>query len=114
MRGVNCPSCFPELAFITANPTIFTDVPILRNQRQEMAQALANGIFDFFNIVPQNSIDEVEEMRFNSIDEVPGWAQPTIQKLINLGHLQGDERGLDLSLDMIRMLVINDRAGLYD
>ena len=46
---------------------------------------------------------------------MPEWAKPTIQKLMDKDLLQGDEKGrLGLTMDMIKMCVINDRAGLYD
>lgn len=51
--------------------------------------------------------------RFNTIDAVPSWARPTVQKLIDKGVLNGNGESLDLSLDMLRIFVINDRAGLY-
>jgi len=57
--------------------------------------------------------NEVGEMRYNTIAEIPEWARPTIQKLVERGILQGDGQGLDLSLDMVRMLVIIDRAGQF-
>lgn len=60
---------------------------------------------------------EVEvEMRYNNLNEIPSWAKPTIQKLIDKQLLKGNdggEKGLDLSLDMLRIFVINDRSGLY-
>ena len=37
----------------------------------------------------------------------------TIQKLINKGYLSGNGQNLDISEDMLRVLVINDRAGVY-
>lgn len=47
-------------------------------------------------------------------DNMPAWAKPTITKLINKGYLKGDEEGkLNLDDNMLRMLVINDRAGIY-
>ena len=60
--------------------------------------------------------------RFNHVSACPDWAQPTIRKMIAKGLLGGsgakDENGLpadlDLSLDMIRIFVTNDRAGVYD
>ena len=59
--------------------------------------------------------EEENEMRFQKLEEMPGWAQPTIAKLLERRHLQGDSAGnLNLSEDMIRLLVINDRAGLYE
>lgn len=48
-------------------------------------------------------------------DNMPDWAKPTITKLMDKGFLKGDEEGkLNLDENMLRMLVINDRAGLYD
>ena len=48
-------------------------------------------------------------------DNMPDWAKPTITKLMSKGYLKGDEEGkLNLDDNMLRMLVINDRAGLYD
>jgi len=52
--------------------------------------------------------------RFNTLDSLPDWAKPTIEKMINKGLLNGNGASLDISLDMIRIFVINDRAGLYN
>ena len=66
---------------------------------------------------------EDEEVRYNKIADMPGYAQPTIMKLCDKNYLRGqggprDEEGrpadLDLSLDMIRVLVILDRKGTFD
>lgn len=47
-------------------------------------------------------------------DNMPDWAKPTITKLMAKGYLKGDEEGkLNLDDNMLRMLVINDRAGIY-
>lgn len=54
-------------------------------------------------------------MIYNYIDgNMPDWARPTVQKLVDKGMLQGDENGLNLTDSDLRHLVINDRAGLYD
>ena len=54
-------------------------------------------------------------MIYNYIDEnMPEWARPTIQKLVDKGILKGDGNGLNLTDELLRMLVINDRAGIYD
>ena len=58
--------------------------------------------------------EEVEEMRYNTVAECPDWARETVQKLINKGYLGGDGQSLDLSRDMVRILVIQDRAGSFD
>lgn len=61
-------------------------------------------------------------IRYNTVAELPDWAKPTILQLIGRKAIQGrgaplDADGnptdMDLSLDMVRMFVINDRAGAY-
>jgi len=51
---------------------------------------------------------------YNYVDEMPEWAKPTILKLYQKGILKGtgDER-LELTMPMIRLFVVNDKAGLY-
>ncbi len=56
---------------------------------------------------------EEDEMRYNTVEECPEWARNTIKKLVRKGYLSGDGKNLDLSYDMVRMFVINDRAGVY-
>lgn len=51
--------------------------------------------------------------RYNTIEEMPEWAKPTIEKLVNASILNGTGAGLDLSMDIIRLLVILDRAGMF-
>ena len=57
---------------------------------------------------------EVDEVRYNTVEECPSWARETIQKLIDKGYLGGNGQSLDLSHDMVRVLVIQDRAGNFD
>ncbi len=66
---------------------------------------------------------DMDTERYDGLDDLPKWARPTVQKLIERGFLKGTggkpdkdgyPTGLDLSADMVRLLVINDRAGVYD
>ena len=57
---------------------------------------------------------EVDEVRYNTVAECPSWARETIQKLVDKEYLNGTGEGLDLSADMVRLLVILDRAGNFD
>ena len=51
---------------------------------------------------------------YDTVDAVPAWGKATVQKLVNKGFLQGDDQGkLALTTDLLRLLVINDRARLY-
>lgn len=64
---------------------------------------------------------EEEEMRFNKLKNIPeGEFHNVIKELIENGYLKGtysaediEETEVDLSYDMLRLLVINYRAGLY-
>ena len=58
--------------------------------------------------------EEEDVMRYQKISEIPSWGKATVDKLIKMGVIQGNTKGLDLSEDMLRVLVYNDRAGLYD
>ena len=54
--------------------------------------------------------DDEDMVRYNTIDDVPDWAQGTVRALMDAGALQGDEHGcIDLSRDMIRGMVIGKR-----
>ena len=71
-----------------------------------------------YDTEPENNGEEetnmVNEIRYNTIEEMPDYAKATIGKLVNKGFLKGTGDGLDLSLDMVRMFVIFDRAGMFD
>ena len=73
---------------------------------------------DFKNrITDTNGDDEPveKEMIYNYIDDnMPEFARPTIQKLCDKGYLKGDSNGLNLKYDMLRLLTILDRAGVFD
>ena len=56
---------------------------------------------------------DVTEKIYNTVNDLPEWAKATIEKLISKGILNGASKGLNLNETMLRILVINDRAGLY-
>lgn len=69
------------------------------------------------NEVRKIAKDEIAKARelYDSIDECPAWARETVRKLADKGILQGEDGGrLGLTYDLMRLLVINDRAGVYD
>lgn len=53
-------------------------------------------------------LSENMEKRYNKISELPAWAKPTIQKLVNDRKI-ADGNKLDMSEDMLRVLVILNR-----
>lgn len=80
--------------------------------RKNCPQTFTSADWDKFKIDIQT---EESEMIYNYIDEnMPEWARPTIQKLVDKGLLKGDEQGrLGLNDTMLKIFVVNDRAGLY-
>lgn len=69
----------------------------------------------------QTLINEIEKLRdkqeivYHYTVTVPEWGRPTIQKLLDKGLYKGvSASDLNLPESLLRVLVINDRAGLYD
>lgn len=88
---------------------------------------------NFFKTWEDDAMTQEEQRKFNALveqvekltkekeriyhytEELPGWARPTIQKLLNKGLYSGaSESDLNLPETLMRTLVINDRAGIYN
>ncbi len=95
-RGVASNHADPELLWRTYGMGYTMD-----DFRADVAAKMAAG----------NTDEEDEDMiRYNTVGDMPGWAQDTVRALMDAGALQGDDQGrLDLSLDMIRGMVIGKR-----
>lgn len=93
-------------------------VRFIVDRMEQIAEAYAKVIVaeDGREWIPAGTAPAVpSDGRYDTVEQMPAYAQPTIRKLVDKGMLQGKKDGsLDLSEDMIRMLVIHDRAGLYD
>ena len=123
LRNTTMPSILIELAFIDNE----SDAEVLRMNKGKIAQVLANAIFKFLGVSPQATSkssqaevteqtkdeQEAKKTRYQTLEEIPDWGRPTIEKLIALEMLQGNEVGLNISEDMLRIFVIHDRAGMY-
>ncbi len=87
---------------------------------------------NFFKTWENNAMTVEEQRKFNALvkqveeltlakeriyhytKELPDWARPTVQKLLDRGIYSGvSDSDLDLPETLMRVLVINDRAGLY-
>lgn len=82
---------------------------MLTEEVEDMTEAQTRAI-------AKQEISKAESAKkvYNSVAECPAWAKDTVQKLVNKGFLHGDENGkLALTTDLLRLLVINDRAHLY-
>ena len=117
IRQVQAPSVILEAAFIDNAK----DVERIKTGegRQKFAEAYAAGILKTLGI----KTTEEEgggamccKQFYKTIEEVPDYGKATVKKLIDKGLLKGyanSSLGLNLSEELVRMLVINDRAGLY-
>lgn len=78
-----------------------------------IAEAICYGICDHYGLpyVAEKEEEEMaEEARYQRLEDLPPWAIPEAEELIALGALKGNEKGLDLTEDMLRCLVINLRT----
>lgn len=89
-------------------------------QQKTRRLSYANPIY----IIPRELEETDMEKRYNTIKEISDgapWATETVAKLIERGAIRGagvkDEQGrpadMGLTDDMLRLLVISDRAGAY-
>lgn len=80
-------------------------------------QAFQNGLTEEAEDMTADEVKKLIEQsqkEYNTAAEVPEWGRPTVEKLMQKGYLTGEDKGLGLSYDALRVLVVNDRAGLYD
>ena len=65
--------------------------------------------------IKDDVIEEDEMVIYKLFEDIPDYGKRTIEKIMDDGFLKGDGEGfINISEDMLRILVINDRAGLYE
>lgn len=81
-----------------------------------IGEEICHGICNYFGvqyIAPKSEDKQTEEedeaMRMQTINDVPDWAKKETQELIDAGALRGNEKGLDLTEDMLRTIIICKR-----
>lgn len=63
----------------------------------------------------QTKLEKINTFEYNYMDKnMPAWAKPAVQKLIDKGFLAGDDGGLGLTFDMLRIITVLDRAGAFE
>ena len=108
IRRVAAPTCYIEVGFHD-NPT---EAAWIIGNTAAVAEAICRGLCNYYGaayLPPETK----PTGRYDTLEDIPGYAVDTIRKLVDQDHLKGTGTGLDLSLDMIRTLVILDRAGLF-
>lgn len=94
------------------------DIP-MTNEEKAKIDVLEDKVEKLSAIIAKYERQKVYDnaaIRWAYIDgNLPKWARPTISKLYREGYLEGNEKGsLELSEVMMRMLVILDRAKVFD
>lgn len=109
IRRVKAPTCYIEAGFHD-NPT---EAAWIIGNTGAVAEAICRGLCNYYGVtyIP---METKPTGRYDTLDDIPGYASNTIRKLVEKEYLKGTGTGLDLSLDMIRMFVILDRAGAFD
>lgn len=80
------------------------------------ATACPGKNFPFAELTAEEKTEDQDKeddmIYYHKLEDIPEWGAPTVQRLLNADALRGDENGdLDLSRDMLRILVILDRLG---
>ena len=129
VRRTTAPSCLVEICFVDSKE----DVELYKKIGAEnVAKAIVNAIMGNNSIKEDLLMTQYEELKseisklenkvndisvpiYNYVDKnLPAWSKDTVKKLLDREILKGDGNELNLSEDMLRVLVMNDRAGLYD
>lgn len=107
LRETTMPAILVETGFISNDAeaaALFTD-----GYQETVATAICNGICEYLGLEVQKDMK-----RYNYLMEIPaGEFRDTIKTLMAEGIIKNSDGQLDLSYDMIRMFVINNRAGAY-
>lgn len=111
VTGKTCPEPFVRDENLWKNFKSQLEDNAMTREEKAKFNELVNIVSDLRTIIDKLA----NPMIYNYIDKnMPEYARPTVQKLVDKGYLQGDDGGLNLTDDLLRILVINDRAGLYD
>ena len=102
----NMPAILGEFGFMDST----TDVPIILTDdfSKKCAQGIATALVKTFGIKKKSEQEEDKMVRYKTINEVPAGYRAATQELINLGFKgYGDERGLYVTEDMLRCMIVN-------
>lgn len=110
IRNTNAPCVYVEVDFHDVDEVALWII----DHTEDIAEAICHGICDHYGYEYLAKSEEEEitmpEMRYQTMEDVPQWAKAETQELIDLGALRGNEKGLDVTEDMLRTMIINLRA----
>ena len=115
---------YPELYEIrnTSAPCVYVEADFhdvdevalwIISHTTEIAEAICHCICDHYGVkyvVSEETEAVADAVRYQTLEELPAWAVPEATELVELGALRGNEKGLDVTEDMLRCMIINLRA----
>ncbi|NDO47462.1 N-acetylmuramoyl-L-alanine amidase [Clostridium sp. MD294] len=116
LRYTNMIAVLVECGFLTN----LEEAELLRSEsyRKKCAEGICKGICKYYNVPYQS--EKVEEninccpKRYQKVNELP-YGREVVQMLIDKEVLRGNEKGdLDLTIDMVRLLIILYRAKVFE
>lgn len=107
LNNTKMPAVLIEAGFISNQEDLYSLVD--DDYQDKIAGAIAVGICDYFQIQSKNKVFVTGPQRYKTIDEIPEYAKESVKKMCDTGAIKGDGKSLDLSEDMLRLIVIFDR-----
>lgn len=105
LNSTKMPAVLVEAGFISNQEDL--DWLMEDDYQNKIAEAIALGICDYFQIPTKNKV--TLDKRYKTIDEIPEYARESVKEMCDKGAIKGDGESLDLSEDMLRLIVIFDR-----
>jgi len=102
----NMPAILGEFGFMDST----TDVPIILTDdfSKKCAQGIVAALVKTFGIKKKSEQEEDNMIRYKTIEDIPKGYRAATQELIDLGFKgYGDERGLYVTEDMLRCMIVN-------
>lgn len=102
----NMPAILGEFGFMDST----TDVPIILTDDFSLkcAQGIVAALVKTFGIKKKSEQEEDNMIRYKTIEDIPKGYRAATQELIDLGFKgYGDERGLYVTEDMLRCMIVN-------
>ncbi len=104
----NMPAVLGEFGFMDS--TVDTPIILTDDFSAKCAQGIVAALVKTFSIKKKSEQEENDMVRYKTIDEIPEGYRTETQELIDLGfNGYGDERGLYVTEDMLRCMIINLR-----
>lgn len=104
----NMPAVLGEFGFMDS--TVDTPIIITGDFSYKCAQGIVDALVKIFGIKKKSEQEEDEVIRYRNINDIPEGYREEAKELIDLGfNGYSDERGLYVTEDMLRTMIINLR-----